>query len=345
MALTDIESGRLADNVFDVVGPNKNLIINGAMQVSQRATQRTGVTTTDYQTCDRFELALGSLGTWTVDQDTNVPDGFSKSFKVTCTTANASPAASAIAYIRHRIEAQNLQHLKFGTAAAQPLTLSFWVRSNKTGNATCNIRQPDDSFRMVGFQYSISAADTWEFKTISIPADTAGTIDNDNGSGLQLEWYLNSGSDSTSGSHQATWTANATANLNPSNLGVGGAVSDYFQITGVQLEVGSVATPFEHRTLTTEITLCQRYYIASQFSIQGNALSSGFVGGWIQFATPMRIAPTAVISTVGKFPASLPNPTVGVSETQGIRINVQNTTGSNQTNIAIGSAYTADAEL
>ena len=102
---------------FPTAGPlsNRNLIINGAMQVAQRETQETGVTTTGYFTCDRFQVSLGTLGTWTVDQDTNAPDGFSKSFKLTCTTANASPAASAVAYVRQRIEAQNLQHLNFGT--------------------------------------------------------------------------------------------------------------------------------------------------------------------------------------------------------------------------------------
>jgi len=115
---------------YPTAGPlsNRNLVINGAMQVAQRGTQVTGVTTQDYHTCDRFELNLSSLGTWTVDQDTNAPNGFSNSFKLTCTTADASPAAGDYLILQHKIEAQNLQSLAFGTANAQATILSFWVR-------------------------------------------------------------------------------------------------------------------------------------------------------------------------------------------------------------------------
>ena len=158
------------------------------MTVAQRATQVTGVTTSGYRTCDRFTLAMSALGTWTVDQDTNAPDGFSNSFKLTCTTADASPAASNFVMFRHTIEAQNLQSLAFGTTAAQSITLSFWVRSNKTGNASLVAIQNDNSNKMTSFQYSISSADTWEHKTITIPGDTAGVINNDNGEGMLFEW-------------------------------------------------------------------------------------------------------------------------------------------------------------
>jgi len=290
-------------NAYPSAGPlsNRNLIINGAMQVAQRGTQVTGVTTGDYRTCDRFRFAMASLGTWTVDQDTNAPNGFSNSFKVTCTTANASPAASNNLFITHPIEAYNLQSLGFGTAGAKGLTLSFWVRSNKTGAATVALLQTDNSNKLVSFEYSISSADTWEQKVITIPGDTAGVINNDNGAGLQFEWWLNSGSNYTSGSHQATWSTFSNTNRNPSNLGVGGATSDYFAITGVQLEVGSVATPFERRSYGAELALCQRYY---QIITTGNGFTrvvSGPSKNWIygQPMIQMRSAPSVSADITG----------------------------------------------
>ena len=239
---------------------NRNLIINGAMQVAQRATQVTGVTAVGYHTCDRYAFDIATLGTWTIDKSTDSPDGFSNSLKATCTTADASPAAGDIMLLYQRIEAQNLQGLAYGSSSAKQLTLSFWVKSNKTGSASVGLLQLDNSLKQYSNTYSISSADTWEYKTISIPADTAGVINNDNGAGLQVGWWLNSGSTYTGGSTQTTWGTLNNANRNSSNLGVGGATSDYFQITGVQLEAGSVATPFEHRSYGDELARCQRYY-------------------------------------------------------------------------------------
>jgi len=238
---------------------NRNLIINGAMQVAQRGTQVTGVTAAGYRTCDRFYIWIGTLGTWTIDQSTDAPDGFSSSLKATCTTEDSSPTGSDYAYFSHRIEAQNLQHLNYGSSAAQELTLSFWVKSNKTGNATVALLQRDNSHKLLSPQYTISSADTWEYKTISIPADTSGTINNDNGIGLELEFPFNAGPDYSGGDHQTTWSAYNSTNRYPSLLGVGGATNDYFAITGVQLEIGEVATPFEHRSYGDELARCQRY--------------------------------------------------------------------------------------
>ena len=263
---TNGDLGTMAFMDYDVVAPQflaggrRNLIINGAMQVAQRGTQVTGATTIDYFTCDRFKFFIGNLGTWTVDQSTDSPNGFSNSLKLTATTADASPASGDYAVLVQYIEAQNLQHLAFGTSDAKQLTLSFWVKSNKTGNATFEIIQKDNSNTHRTFSYSINVADTWEYKTISIPADTSGNINNDSGVGFEIDWWLNSGSTFTGGSHPATWTTQVNANRNPSNIGVGGATSDYFAITGVQLEVGSVATPFEHRSYGEELALCKRYY-------------------------------------------------------------------------------------
>jgi len=239
---------------------NRNLIINGAMQVAQRATQVTSATTEGYRTCDRWLFSISALGTWTVDQATDAPEGFTNSFKVTCTTADSSPAAADKLQIIQFIEAQNLQHLKYGTSNAENLTISFWVKSNKTGNASFQLTQSDNSSKQFTASYTINSADTWEYKTITIPGDPSGLIDNDNGIGLETCWWLNSGSDFTGGTHNSAWESQTDPNRNATNLGVGGATSDNFAITGVQLELGDVVTSFEHRIYSDELAKCKRYY-------------------------------------------------------------------------------------
>ena len=292
MALSKIDAAGLD---IGQIGGRRNLIINGAMQVAQRGTSFTGITSgTGTYTLDRYDVYFGSLGTWTVEQSTDSPNGFSNSLKCTATTADASPAAGDYAGIVQFIEAQNLQGLGFGTADAKSSTLSFWVKSNKTGTATLEIRQDDNSSKSISPSYTINSADTWEYKTISVPADTAGVINNDNGIGFQVEWWLNSGSTYTSGTSQTTWTAANNADRNAANLGVGGATSDYFAITGVQLEVGSVATPFEHRSYGEEFLNCCRYYQ----ECRGLSTTAGYQNGTSQVIydiplfVPLRAQPT-----------------------------------------------------
>jgi len=272
---------------------NRNLIINGAMQVAQRGTQKTGVTDVGYRTSDRWEIGIQNLGTWTVDQSTDAPNGFSNCLKMTCATAKSSPAAGDFCTLYHYIEAQNLQHLAFGTADAKSMTLSFWVKSNKTGTASFGIRQSDNSNKLISKSYTINSAGTWEYKTISIPADTAGVIDNDNGRGFTLEWWLNGGGDFTGGSHTTNWSTFNHTNRNPSNLGVGGAVNDYFAITGVQLELGDEATPFEHESYGQTLAKCQRYFQLLSFT--ATAANAGELAVSGIFKTEMRSPPSVSI--------------------------------------------------
>ena len=256
---------------------NRNLIINGSQIVSQRATQVTGVTTADYRTCDRFNFAPYNLGTWTVDQSTDSPDGFSNSFKVTCTTADASPSAGDYCFIRQYIEAQNLQHLAYGSSSAKETTLSFYVKSNKTGAANAYLYSPDTG-KIFSFTYTISSADTWERKTQLIPSDTASAIANDNAEGMRIVWVLNSGSNFQGGS-VGGWKTFAESHVNVNNLGVGGATSDNFAITGVQFEVNSVATDFEHRSFGQELALCQRYFYTQDALTPNDIIFNGYFGG------------------------------------------------------------------
>ena len=342
MALTTVRPQGMGFNTG-----RRNLIINGAMQVAQRGTQSTGITTTGFRTVDRFRTSLSSLGTWTEDQATDAPDGFSNSFKLTCTTADASPAAGDVAYIRYMFEGNELQGLAYGSSSAKALTLSFWVKSNKTGSASIQLLQNDNSSKNISPSYTISSANTWEYKTVSIPADTAGNIDNDNGPAVSLIWWLNSGSTYSSGSTQTSWATYSAADSNPANLGVGGATSDYFQITGVQLEVGTNASDFEHRSFGEEQTLCQRYYYRTVSSSSNNFLGYAMAANTtnmylpITFPTTMRSNPSSIDVTAGS------GGNIGywlggaVTAFTGVSI-AESGTGMTTLNCAVGSGLSAE---
>jgi len=248
---------------FSSVAPDigrRNLIINGAMQVAQRGTSKTGVTAGTYATVDRFQNGANNLGTWTEEQSTDSPNGFSNSFKLTCTTADATPAAGDYIRMLYTFEGQDLQQFAFGTSDAKNMTISFWIKSNKTGTVNTILRHTDAN-RIAGELVSINAADTWEYKTVTLNGDTSSGFNNDNQTSAQLQWWFNAGSTFTGGTISNSFQ-NLATNMYASNatLGLGGATSDYVAITGVQLEVGSVATPFEHRSYGEELVACQRYY-------------------------------------------------------------------------------------
>ncbi|MDA7701600.1 hypothetical protein N8864_04075 [Gammaproteobacteria bacterium] len=167
----------------DIPLGNRNLVINGAMQVAQRSTSLSGVTSGGYLTTDRFYTDLTSIGTYTVSQSTDAPSGFAHSLKYLCTTADASPASGDGFGLQYKIEGQDLQMLDYGTSEAKSFTVSFWVKSNKTGTGAFNIRNVDQT-RGINKSYIINSANTWEYKTITIDGDTAAGISNDSGHGL-----------------------------------------------------------------------------------------------------------------------------------------------------------------
>ena len=241
------------------IGGRRNIVINGAMQVAQRATSVSSVTTSGYKALDRFNIDLSSAGTWTISQDTNTPSGFGSSMKFLCTAADASLGSSDRIAFRQYIEGQNVQQLKKGTSDAELVTASFYVKSNKTGTYILEFYDIDNS-RHINKSYTVDTANTWEYKTITFEADTTGVLDNDNASSAMLHFWLGSGSSYSSGTLQTSWGANATNNRAVGNVNLADAVDNYWQITGVQLEVGSQATPFEHRSFGEELALCQRYY-------------------------------------------------------------------------------------
>ena len=344
---------------------NRNIIINGAMRVAQRKTSATSVISEGYITCDRFYFNVNALGTWTVTQESDGPDGFYRSFGLDCTTADTSPVTSDACIIIYRVEGQDVQHLKYGTSAAEQSVLSFYVKSNKTGNATVAIKQPDNSNRLYSAQYTINAANTWERKTIIIPGDTSGLMYDDTGNGLQIEWPLNSGSDYTGGSHGG-WKAADNTSRNASNLGLGGSTDDYYKITGVQLEVGNQATPFEHRSFGDDLIRCKRYYQKSydydtapgqanheENSMIALATSSTRLSAFVQYEVEMRNDPTETIygtsGNSGKYASINSYTDVGDAS---VPNNHAASTGFHQITVTGASSgnhyqfhYTADAEI
>src|SRR6056300_1309798 len=206
MAITKIPAAGFTGNNF------RNIIINGDMSIAQRGTSVTGISSGAYRTADRFYLNMGTAGTWTNTISTDVPtgQGFAKSFKLDCTTANASLSAGSYMTIQQRFEGQNLQYLKKGTSSAESLTLSFWVKSNKTGTYIAYLFDVDNS-RQISKSYTIDSASTWEKKTITYAGDTTGAFDNDNASGLQLTLWLGAGSTYSSGTLSTTWTTATSA--------------------------------------------------------------------------------------------------------------------------------------
>jgi hypothetical protein len=294
IASNAVTAGKLGT---DVQLGYRNVVINGAMQVAQRGTSTASITTSGYYTADRWFFENTTLGTWTQTLENDAPtgSGFRKSLKVLCTTADASPAAADQVRINQYIEGQNVQQFAKGTASAKQFTVSFWVKSNVTGTYILDLRDHDNT-RQVSASYTISTSATWEKKTITFPADTTGVLDNDNEVSLRCIWWLGAGSNFTSGTLNTVWASNVEANRAVGVTNLGAATNNYWQVTGVQLEVGAVATPFEFEDIGTTLQKCQRYYEQEKTILQqaywaSNA--SGVVyGGSFVFNTAKRAAPT-----------------------------------------------------
>ena len=282
----------------------RNRIINGAMVIDQRNAGASVTASTFTYPVDRFFTYRTSGGTITVQQSSVAPTGFSNSILFTATSASSATAAQQCAFSQ-RIEGFNTSDLAFGTSDAATITLSFWVRSSLTG--TYGVYFTNSAYnRSYVSTYSISSANTWEYKTVTITGDTSGTwVGSTNGIGLAIGWSLGSGSNfnTTAGSWQSGEYQQTSAQANW--CGTSGAT---FYITGVQLESGTVATPFERRQIQQEVALCQRYF-AKTYPIStaiGTANTSGamivpcfgsmaYAGGNWWFPVTMRANPTITV--------------------------------------------------
>ena len=270
-------SGTLTASNFS----GRNIVINGAMNVAQRGNV-TGVTSSQYGGPDRFKWVESSDATVTINAPaiTSI-SGFGSAYQVDVTTADASLAVGQYAHIRTALEGRDLQKVKKGFSDAKPLTLSFWVYTNKTGNYTVHMYDADNT-RHCSQLYTVSSASTWEKKTLTFPADTTGKFGNDSNKSLEIDWNLAAGTNSTSGTLATTWAAYTEANASAGlNVNILDNTSNEFYLTGVQLEVGDTATEFEHRSYGDELARCQRYYEHSYNTGVAVGASSN-VGGYYQ---------------------------------------------------------------
>ena len=245
----------------------RNLVINGAMQIWQRATAAT-TAVNNYQSVDRFRTNIGGAGVYTTERSTDSPFGSGFSLKAQVTTADTSIAGGDYAYLHQDIEGQNLQQLLYGNSSAKTITLSFWVKSNKTGTYTVVFRKLSNTSYHLVHEYTIGVANTWEKKVITISPTagstsfltaSAGAIVNSEVRGLQVGFNLTFGSD-YNGATNNTWTTNTSHYATTNQVNWLDDTSNNFYLTEVQLEVGDTATPFEHRSYGEELALCQRYY-------------------------------------------------------------------------------------
>ena len=303
MALSKVDlanqvENQLPQNLVANNLPFRNIIINGDMSIAQRGTSTASITSGNTYPCvDRFGFEPNTMGTWTVSQDTDVPSGqgFAKSLKIDCTTADASPAASDYIQLQTKFEGQNLQYLKKGTSSAESLTLSFWVKSNKTGTYIAELRDVDND-RIISKSYTINSASTWEKKTITYAGDTTGAFDNDNARSLDLRFWLGAGTDFTSGTLATSWESRTNANRAVGQVNLADDTANEWYITGVQLEAGTSSSDFEFLPYDVNLQRCQRYYeeiyFAFKIPTEGVTDLASAIGGMGYFSVTKRVAPT-----------------------------------------------------
>ena len=293
-------------------GVNRNVIINGAMNVAQRGTSTTGLGANgaNYSTVDRFyTYANGTAGRFTMTQDSSAPDGFANSLKLDCTTADTSIAAAEQLVLAQVIEGQNLQHLNKGTSSALPVAVSFYVKGNASATYMCALIDNDNN-RMSTKQFSVTT--DWTRITINVPADTTGALDDDNAGSFNLNFYLHAGSNLTGGTYTAsTWGASTDANRAVGISSFFDSTDRTFFLTGVQLEVGQNATEFEHEPVERTLAKCQRYYQRWQANTAYDAVCVGqmttdiFWVGQYRLAPEMKAEPT--LSSNGTFKVNASN--------------------------------------
>jgi hypothetical protein len=305
--------------------PFKNLVINGGMKVAQRATSATTVVNGKYQTVDRWKLYNSTDGAYTTAQtalsltDQATTGGQTHALDIQCTTADTSIGAAQYAFIYHLVEAQNCQHLKFGTSSAVDLTIQFYVKSNLTGTTCGFVAKEDTTYCQAPFEFTINSANTWEKKTVTIPANdvikaSSSIINNDNGPGIGIGFNLLLGGNYDNGTN-LTWETGGASYATTNLLNFLSSTSNDFFITGLQVEVGSGASDYEHLPFDVELERCRRYLqkITSSgtdygsFGSGSNANSTSCIFGK-QFSPEMCKTPTlATTGTAANYSTYNPN--------------------------------------
>ena len=282
------------------IGGSRNLIINGAMQAAQRGTSFAAISSNTY-TLDRWQLQAAGAGRCTITQSTTAPNNFVYSTKVDVTTADTSLATTDLQSFTQRMEGNVVSRIGLGTSSAKSFTVSFWVRSNKTGVYCVSIRNAAGG-RSIASEYTISSADTWERKGVTFSGDTTGSYNTGNTEAFNVNFVLLAGTD-RDGKTANTWEAN-TAFATDNQVNLFDNTSNEWYVTGVQLEISSTTTEFEHRSFDDELALCQRYFQKSfpigTAPVQNSGVSSVT---WTQIQTGYGMkVPQALIVTMRAAP-------------------------------------------
>ena len=285
------------------IGGRRNIIINGAMQVAQRSTSEAGKgADPGYFTVDRmYYYENGTTDVrFTQSQSTDVPagEGFAKSLKFVPTTADTSLAADNQLVLKYRIEGQDIQQLKWGTSNAEKVTLSFYIKSTKTGTFIVELSRES---RKISQAYTVSSSDTWEKKTLTYDGDTGGSVvTNDSSNRLEINYYMGVGTNYSSGTLDTTWTGGTNANRAVGQVNVFDNTANVILFTGLQLEVGEQATPFEHRSFGEELLLCQRYYQLVDALMWGHQAKIGDTNRHVNWVLQpkMRATPSLSVTDV-----------------------------------------------
>ena len=286
---------------------NRNILVNGSCRVAQRGTSTAPAVSGTTFVADRWRYESSTSSVVTVSQETDAPIGFANSIKAEITTADTSTGAAEFSQFLYKIEANDINHLSYGTANAQTCTISFWVKHSLSGTYPFSI-QNHDGTRVYPASYVVNSANTWEYKTITFAGDTGGTwVTSGNALGMRFTFMWSMGSNFTGGTGSAWATAapsafnNLTTTTGPD---INGTVGNTVQWAGVQLEVGSKATPFEHENYGQTLAKCMRYYYSSRYDNYRNAfmgfgLYSNSISAHVQFKTRMRTYPTVTIIRPG----------------------------------------------
>ena len=293
------------------IGGRRNIVINGAMQVAQRSTSETVGASTGYFTLDRFKVSATTDGRATMSQDSDAPNGFGNSLKFQCTTADTSISANDIFSLNTRFEGQDLQRFKKGTSDAEKMTISFYVKANASATYVFELYDIDNA-RQISQSFSVTTS--WNRVTLTFDGDTTGAFGDDNGSSLIAQIWLHGGSTYTSGTLSTSWSSVTNANRAVGISSFFDSTDRTFFITGLQMEVGSAATPFEHRSFGEELTLCQRYFQKSGgYSVAPSNGSDGT--SFSSFSRPLGTCVQWGGAAAGQCPIYLPvtmrvNPTL-----------------------------------
>ena len=285
------------------IGGRRNIAYNGAMQVAQRSDGVTGIgASSGYFTVDRYKTIIsGTAGRFTMSQET-ITDlaGFGNALKINCTTADTSVASGEYYILSQLFEGQDVQQLKKGTSDAEKVTVSFYVKGNASATYSLELEDTDNGRRN---SQTFAVTTSWNRVSLTFNADTTGTLNNDNANSFNINFWLHAGSDFTGGTFSDnSWGTGTNTRASSSQTSIFDSTDREFFLTGLQMEIGSVATPFEHRSFGEELALCQRYFyeLVSGFNksfAMGAYYTANLITSDIRFPVTMRATPSVTIAT------------------------------------------------